>query len=237
MIDASIEDGVEYTWSSDNSFSSSSSAIEVSEAGIYNVVIKTKLGCIISDSIEVKQSTAEINSEFTMSSQVYTNESFVIVNLSDPRPDEVVWFFPSKAKIIEKNDNYAEIIIEEEGEYEITILSRIGDCEELLTKKVLVLEKEIEDDSNEQDINRTILSSVVLYPNPSSGKFNLDIELNKENPINLKFYRLNSTIIKQEEYKGKNIYKLAYDFNLVSGVYFVLIETKKERILKKIIIN
>ncbi|MCG8207862.1 T9SS type A sorting domain-containing protein [Tenacibaculum finnmarkense] len=236
ILNATLDTGIKYQWTSSNGYRSSEAEIEVSKSGVYTVVITTQLGCAVSDSIEIKQSTAEINSEFIMSTQIYTNESFVIVNISDPKPDEVVWFFPINTKVIEKNDNYAEILIEEEGEYEITVISKVGDCEEFITKKVLVLEKEIKD-NNDDNVNKSILNSVVLYPNPSSGKFKLDIKLNKKSPINLKFYRLNSTMIKEEEYFRKNIYELDYNFNLIPGIYLLLIETKKERIIKKILIR
>ncbi|MBA6156265.1 T9SS type A sorting domain-containing protein, partial [Tenacibaculum sp. S7007] len=237
ILDATLEKGVKYEWTSSNGFSSTNSEVEITDEGIYKVIVTTGLGCIVTDEIEIKQSDAEVSANYLVSSQVYTNESFVLVNVSDPKPEEVTWIFPEKAKVIIENNNYAEILIEEEGEYEVTLISKVGDCEEYITKRVLVLEKTIEEEEEENLSNNQVLSSILLYPNPSSGEFNLDIELKNINTINVKIYRLNSTMVLQKEYSGKDIYELDYNLSLVSGVYFALIETKEERIIKKIVIR
>lgn len=236
VFDATIDEGVEYKWISNNGFSSSKAEIEVSEAGIYSVFITTDLGCSVSDSIEVIEAGIEINSNFLMSTQVYTGESFVMVNTSSPSPDEIEWILPKNAKVIQNNNNYAEIVLDNEGEYEITLVTRIGNCEEVKTKKVVVLEKEILENENQEEITK-LIKTINLYPNPSSGSFNLDIELEESNSIIVKFYRLNGSIIDYKKYTDKSLYEIDYNFNLPTGVYFILIETKKDKFLKKVIVR
>ncbi len=238
FIDATIDEGIAYQWSSSNGFTSSDAAIELIEAGIYKVEVTTNLGCLVTDTIEIKISDKDIDSEFIISSVAYTNESIVMINISDFDFDEVTWFFPVNASVIYQGDDYAEILIEEEGDYEITLKTRLGDCEKIRTKSVLVLEKEFNDDTTGDDVNKQMLEDVNLYPNPSSGGvFNLDIELKEEATVNVKIYKLNSTIIHYQNYYDKDMYELDYSFNLPTGVYFVLVETKEDRILKKLIIQ
>ncbi len=237
ILDATIIDGVSYSWSSTNGFISNDAIVEVSESGVYKVKAINSLGCEVTSEIEVIDSGKNISSDFISSSVVYTDESFVLVNISDPQPDSVLWIYPEKAKVIEENNNFLEILIEDEGEYEVTLVTKVGNCQEFKTKKILVDKKDNDITEAEGNVKNQLINLVNLYPNPSYGDFKLDIELSKEAVINVRFYKLDGTIIEHVKYSGKEIYNLNYNFNLASGTYFASIETNKERIVKKIIIR
>ncbi|WP_299108791.1 T9SS type A sorting domain-containing protein [uncultured Tenacibaculum sp.] len=241
ILDATILDGVRYSWRSTNGFTSDKAVVEVADAGVYTVIATDKKGCQIEDSIEIKRSNREIISDFAVSTQVFTNEYFVAVNISDITPEEVEWIVPNDAVIKESSKGFVELKFEEAGEYEITMIARIGACEATKTKRVIVIDREIDPDivpGEEEDNKSPMITNLVIYPNPSSGKFAVDIELKEESFVSIKVLEmLSGNIVDAKTMDSDKEYKVDYDLKLIPGVYFVLIETKDQRIIQKIIIN
>jgi hypothetical protein len=238
ILDATIIDGVAYSWSSTSGFTSNEAIIEVKEEGVYTVIAKDKKGCVVEDSIEIIRSKQEISADIAVSTQVFTDESFVVVNISSVVADEVVWILPDEAIINESNDSYTEIKFAKEGEYEVTMITRIGSCEAMITKKVIVIDREVT--TTEEDLRNAspMIKNLVIYPNPSSGKFTVDIELKEQNIVSMKILEmLGGSLVDAKTMNGSDKYKVDYDLSLVSGVYFILIETEEQRIIQKLIIN
>ena len=106
-------------------------------------------------------------------------------------------------------------------------------------KKVIVTKKTIED-TDEQANNGAspVIKDFVIYPNPSSGVFSLELKLKEISDVNVKIYSLlSNNLIDYKEVKEQEEYKIDYNLNLVPGMYFVLIETQNEKLVKKIIIK
>ncbi|WP_442266686.1 T9SS type A sorting domain-containing protein [Tenacibaculum sp. ZS6-P6] len=240
VLNATIDNGVSYEWSSTNGLSSTERVIEVSEEGIYSVVITNEDGCIITDEIEIKRSKDDISSNFLVSSIAFVNEPIVAVNVSDPAPDDSEWILPLNVKLNEKTDEFVEFYFEEVGEYEITLYTKKGDCEAFQTKTVIITEKEIGDGTDSEGTNgqTPLITNFNIYPNPSSGVFALDLELKEQSDVSVKIYSLLSNdMIDYKKVENEKEYKIDYNLSMVPGLYFVLIETQNEKMVKKIIIR
>ncbi|CAM1358474.1 conserved exported hypothetical protein [Tenacibaculum sediminilitoris] len=238
ILDGTIINGVEYSWSSTSGFTSNKAVVEVQEEGVYTVIAKDNKGCVVEDSIDIIRSKQEISADLAVSTQVFTDESFVVVNISSVVADEVIWILPNEAIINESNDSYTEIKFAKEGEYEVTMITRIGNCEAMITKKVIVIDREIIVDEEDQNNASPMIKNLVIYPNPSLGKFTVDIELKEQNLVSMKILEmLGGSLVDTKIMNGSDKYKVDYNLSLVSGVYFILIETEEQRIIQKIIIN
>ncbi|WP_103072666.1 T9SS type A sorting domain-containing protein [Aquimarina sediminis] len=242
VLNATIADpNAVYLWSSTSGYSSTEAIIEISEPGIYEVVVTDSKGCIASDSIFIDKVTDVITAQFITSTQVFAGEKFVVVDNSDPIPDSVDWILPEEAVITYEDDNYAEVIFETPGEYEITMKTYLGLCTAVSIKKVIVLEEEFEREGGEE--NEAEIQSFIdylVYPNPTStGRFNVEVNLSKPESISLKVYNIvNNTLIDSRKGDDKETYTFDYDMSsLPSGIYFILLETSSASQVRKLIIQ
>ena len=236
-INATInDDKATYFWQSDKGFTSNIPIVTLKEPANYTLTITNKLGCKAVDAITISSQNTPISAEFAMSSQVFTNEVFTIIDISNPRPDSIEWKLPAEAIVKTKNKDFAEISFPKIGEYEITMSSKKGNCTATQAKKVLVIDGEYKDPDSTDTMKNFELK---IYPNPSDGIFTVDVTLDKVMPATVKIFSLiNNSIIASKSETGKQTY--IFDFNLngmIPGVYFILIESQQGSKLRKIIIQ
>ncbi|WP_433763338.1 T9SS type A sorting domain-containing protein [Flavobacterium ginsenosidimutans] len=236
-INATIDDDkATYLWTSDKGFKSTNAMITVSQAANYTVVVTNKLGCQATDTINISSQDSAISSEFAMSSQVFVNEKFIIVDISNPKADRIEWKLPPEAIVTTNNGDYAEMSFTKAGEYDITLNTEKGRCTSYQTKTILVTEGEYVD-PDETDLQKKF--DIKVYPNPSNGIFTVDATLDKIMPASVKVYNLNNNVvIDSKSGNGQDTYSFNFSLNgLPSGIYFVLFESQQGTKLRKLIIQ
>lgn len=237
-INATInDDKATYSWTSDKGFKSNKAIVTVSEPANYTVVVTNKLGCEATDTIKISSQNTPISAEFAISSQVFKNEKFIIVDISNPDADEIEWVIPANATVISKNKDFAEISFSQAGEYDITLNTKKGNCTAFQTKSILVTEGEYEENNPDDQTFKKF--DLKIYPNPSKGAFTVDVLLDKVMPAHVKVYNLNNNLlIDSKTQEGKDNYLFNFSLTgLPSGIYFVLFESQQGSKLRKIIIQ
>ena len=236
-INATInDDKATYFWQSDKGFTSNKPIVTLKEPANYTLTITNKLGCQASDTITISKQNTPISAEFALSSQVFTNEVFTIIDISNPRPDSIEWILPAEAIVKTKNKDYAELSFPKTGGYDISMTSKKGNCTAFQTKKVLVIEGEYKNPDSTDAMKNFDLK---IYPNPSNGIFTVDVTLDKVMPATIKIFSLvNNSIIASKSENGKQAYLFDFGLNgLAPGVYFILFESQQGSKLRKIIIQ
>ncbi|MBW1295817.1 T9SS type A sorting domain-containing protein [Aquimarina litoralis] len=236
-VDAAISDpGATYSWTGDNGFTATSSEVTLSESGSYTVSVTTSLGCISIDTIEIIALENEISAEFLVSTDLFVNESFIIVDVSNPLPDTLEWILPEAAQQVDITDRYAEIMFSEEGEYIITLRTTIGDCETFFSKTITVREAVFDRD----DENQSGLQQYLMYPNPTKGNFTIELSFDKETPVDVKLFSIaNNSLIYQYSDEQQTAYTIPFNLEGIvpTGLYFVLLETPEKSYVRKIVVE
>ncbi|CAM4125862.1 T9SS type A sorting domain-containing protein [Zobellia nedashkovskayae] len=240
QLDATVDDQTAtYTWSSNTGFSSSEPNVELIATGNYTVTVESETGCTVEGTISVDISTDEINAEFAVSSQVFTGESVIAVDISYPLPDGIEWILPVQAKIETQNRDEAQFTFAEAGEYEITIITTRGECVAQKTKKIVVVARDGLITEEDTKNGQKLIENFLVYPNPSDGKFTADVTLTEEGNISIKVFSLaNNALMASEKDRGELSYSIPFDLSgLPAGVYAVLLETPYGQTLRKVIIK
>lgn len=240
LLDATIDSGVSYVWSSDNGFSSNEAQVVVNETGMYSVTITNTDNCVATDSIFIEAIDTVISADFIAASQVFSGESFVMVNIADPLPDAVEWIMPNGAIIVSKDDTYVELFFEIAGEYEITFSVDLGLCHKQVTKKVVVLDKDITTDENTGSIKAETFINYNVYPNPSTkGELHVAVDTSTEVELHISLFHPGSSSMLLQRTTDKKLDHLE-DFDvsgLPAGLYFVIIESSLGNQVLKLIIE
>ena len=134
-----------------------------------------------------------------------------------------------------------EIFFEQAGEYEISMITSLGDCRDIYSQNVLVIDKDLEGNPNEQGIENQSanIKEFTIFPNPSSGEFEVLVELKEAKSISITIFSLqNNAIIAQQRGDNSNAaYNIPFNIQTASGLYAVVLETPYGRRLQKIVIQ
>ncbi|MDE3743069.1 T9SS type A sorting domain-containing protein [Maribacter polysaccharolyticus] len=240
ILDATVEDATAtYSWYSDNGFISAEPFITVDEKGNYTVTVQSATGCTATGSISIDKSTDEISAELAVSSQVFVGETAILVDISYPLPETTEWILPEGAQVLLQDNDEAEIVFAETGEYEVGILTKIGECMAEQTKTIIVVANDPTIEEADSNNGQRLVEEFMVYPNPTDGKFTAEVDLTERGNISIKVFGLaNNALMASEKGQGQTAYSIPFDISgLPSGVYAVLLETPYGNSLRKIIVR
>lgn len=161
----SIDNGM--TWQSVSVFGSLN-------YGSYQFIIRDAIGCTHNTIAVIDTNSLSPAPEFLVSTSPELGDTVVVVDISNPRPDSVVWDFPTGTTIVDTSMFSPAIIPADTGAFYITMHAWYGTCEVVITRLINV---EPFDSLNAQPWNANQIDSLILYPNPNNGVFTVHTEL------------------------------------------------------------
>ena len=228
--------GDSYRWTSNTGFTSTAPKVTLTEAGIYTATVTTASGCVGTDDIEITTSQIGISSQFLITTQAFAKEDIILINTSNPLSENIQWFLPNEAQIISQDEETITLRFDIPGAYEIALRAFEGNCFEDFRKPIIVGEARVLPDVG--DANTPFIKEFKTYPNPSTGVFEVDVELQEEATISLRMYSLDSnTAVDDRQAENASTYTINYNLRLASGTYFLLLETSKGSEIRKIVMQ
>lgn len=159
--------------------------------GTYPIIIKDAMGCTHSDSATLNTQSHKPFQDFIVNTSMMQADSFVVVDISNPRPDSIIWTFPSLVTMV--NDNmFAPVIVSADtGAVNISMEAHFGSCIMYLTKPVQFVKA----DTLSSYPNGNGIDSITVFPNPNTGQFSVEVTLYKKQTLAIYVY--NSSGIEQ----------------------------------------
>ncbi|MEL6355648.1 MAG: hypothetical protein AAFQ37_01830, partial [Bacteroidota bacterium] len=199
-----------YSWTGPNNFSSSDSRIGATQAGNYVLSVEQG-GCTATDSVLIVELGEALQTLFVIPTQVVVGDTVVALEVSWPVPDVVEWIYDLDSVLfLGNNGNQTLFQFPYPGQFEIELMTTLGSCEGLIGKTVSVFP----DSTTLAPIvdlgNRQILS-IGLSPNPNSGQFTLDFELNNQDDYLVQVIDVNGTNYDTRNGVGQGELSESYD--------------------------
>ncbi len=229
--------GHSYAWTNSIGQTSQDQRWLVQNPGTYQVTVTNEWGCRGMKSTEVIYSNELLNAEFLMTSEAQTGDTVVLVNISWPTPESTDWHYPN-AEPLAGYEVYQELIYDQPGSYEVTLRAWVGECEDEITKSIIITEAAAVPE-NGRTAASDFIRSFQLLPNPNDGRFVARIELQEVAPVRLYLTDLNSKGVLSDIRKDEQAnYDVSYDLaHLSAGVYLLTVQAEDELRTQRVIIR
>ncbi|MDP1745928.1 MAG: T9SS type A sorting domain-containing protein, partial [Bacteroidota bacterium] len=152
--------------------------------GYYPILIKDAMNCIHSDSATISTLSQKPRPDFIVNTNMMQADTFVVVDISNPRPDSVIWTFPSTVTVLDNNPFAPIIVSADTGAVDITMETHFGACIMYLTKTIQFIKA----DTIAPSPNGNGIEELTLFPNPNTGQFSIEVKLYKKQTFAIYVY-------------------------------------------------
>ena len=238
------QDFVSHRWFTSAGTVSTQRYLSVNKEDNYFLEATNEQGCSVWGNISVFIGNQALIADLLLPSQVAVGDTLVAFELSNMELDSLKWDYdPTVFQRIETNNEYdlpyaAEFICLQEGIFEIGLYAYAEGCYSLIYKELEVnAEREI--NSDEWGYQEPLIQSVSQYPNPTDGRFKIDVELREAKEVNLTLFEIATGIfMDRKTVSGDKNYQIDYDIaGLGTGVYTLIVMVENERKQIKIIVK
>jgi len=83
-----------------------------------------------------------------------------------------------------------------------------------------------------------LIQSVHLRPNPSSGRFQLEVTLRRPAPVEIRGIRqVGGQVITTQQGNGQAVYVWPFDWQVPSGIYLWVVQAEGQQVTQRFIIQ
>jgi hypothetical protein len=231
-LDAGITN-VLYAWGSSTGKTGSDQTLQVNEGGEYWIAISDPTGCTAFDSLTVSETNNTLNVEFLSASDVRPGDTLQFINVSYPRPFDSFWNFGNGQTSTQED---MQVIYFIEGSYDVSLTVTNGICTNIKTKPITVRSSAGRINTGSSSSREDIVSAKA-YPNPTTGKIQLEVQLSDEMKVGVTVVNLVGVSFYKQVMEVQHIDESLNLTDLIPGVYFIKVITSKQsksiRILKQ----
>lgn len=190
--------------------------------GTYTIWVKDSLDCLYNFEATIDESSALPTPQFLFSTYNFQFDTVIVVDVSNPPADSVVWQFSEELEYIGDLDGSPLVILPDTGSFLITMNAYYGECLVSVTKEVFVSEF---DSTYATFNNQNGIQSINLYPNPTTGSFTLEVEFYKKQRVSIAIqdmigYSYDERVLDEIDSLEESF---DLDYDAVNGTYVVRI--------------
>lgn|GEM_PF-3720732 len=240
IIDA--HEFLDYQWLHNGKEISDERFLSIGDAGVYIIKARGYDDCYAVDTIDVDISQTELDPYFRMSSVSYLEDTLVVVETSEIKPDKFVWLFDQDIFDLVQTDGQEHelrLIPKQPGFFNITLSAAKENCSADITKPVEIL-SETRPDSllSPLYVEKSVIERLNVAPNPTEGPFYVDVALKQTADAMLRIYDINYGVVRaQVSLHGSQTYRHQFNENLPSGMYVVILKVGNEQKMAKVMIT
>ncbi|GJM63084.1 hypothetical protein PEDI_36360 [Persicobacter diffluens] len=205
----------------------SSRQISLTEAGAYQVRVTNQKDCPASQEFQLELVDDLLAAEFLVqSSPEEAFQTYMLVDITYPEPTQISWDIQPAVDIIHAEEHQQEIRFRESGLHVITLTSRQENCMATRVKEVEVVR--LTNGRYAVDTGEGLPEDEIFHgtyftvsPNPSDGRFDIDIQLEQIEDIYLSLQQVGEgKILWSENFKNQDYYHYRLEMpTLGSGIY------------------
>ena len=188
IVPASANLSATYLWTSAKTgFTSTASTVNISAADVYTVKITLSNGCIVTDTINVKNTAdTAIKARLSVSGHAFVNQTMVMVNITSKAPQSQNWVLPAAANVVSNTDSVVMMKFSSVGNYLVYLRNKSYNvCSSSDTAKIVITTN---DSLNVVAAIPIAIRNITIGPNPTTGVMNIGIELNQLGKTSLRIY-------------------------------------------------
>ncbi|MBP5260195.1 MAG: T9SS type A sorting domain-containing protein, partial [Paludibacteraceae bacterium] len=223
-----------YVWTHDGDVTAEGPVCTVSRPGHYRLHMEYE-GCTEDKDFEVQTLGDSIAAYFLVASFVPVDDDVRAVNLSRLPADKTEWLTSPNADIIRSDEREILLYFTEKGSAEIGLRTYKGACVAEYFQTLQIVD---DDQVAAYDRFGSVVEQFTVSPNPSNGKFNVKVALNKAMSYTLTLLSGKNVMqtVSRNDSRGQID---AFQLEAVSGVYFIRLDIPDANIrqTRKIIVE
>lgn len=212
-----------FLWSNN----STNSTLTISSGGVYWVEVTDAQGCTARDSVIATQ-RAGITGDFTLPPAGTLFQQVQFFDATTPTPFSWAWDFGDGNTSTVQNPTHTYQAL---ATFPVTLIVSDGFCNDTIVKDYTV--------SNTIGIEEeSFISDLKLYPNPSDGIFNLDIEFFDPSGLEIAVFDISGKQMYQSESAKSFLHREKIDLSAMpKGVYLLRLNADSRVTYRKLILN
>jgi hypothetical protein len=216
----------DYSWTSNNGFTASTRIVDLNDDGLYKVEVTTIKGCKGQAEFLLQTSEDLLQAQFITVPQAFEGDTLIFIDVTWPIADKTEWQIPIEMEIIGMMNGDLLGKFNDKGIYAVGMHANLGLCYDYIEKTVEIFEAEEEINSGGRLGFTEELKSFTLAPNPNTGNFNAEVELDAVGQVSLSVINGGTGKILSRVSKDGDVF-YSVPFNLAplgSGVYVLRLD-------------
>jgi hypothetical protein len=215
-------------WGGSTGFESTQQSVTIKDVGRYWVEVLSDKGCVGQDTFLLETSYDLLQASFMIPAEAVAGDTVVMIDISWPLPETVEWNYPEAMREVLNLGDVLFGQFDEAGTYEVGLTAHLGECVDWISKSITILEGEEGSEGGRLGYEKFV-KTFTLHPNPTTGAFEVEVELLEESTVTLSVWNSPTGIlIKQVQRNGKNLYVVPFDLRpLISGTYLLRLDHAK----------